>query len=342
VKTGLLRTRIAAVKSFLPEAILDNQQLSAESGWTADEIHSKTGIRQRHVASKSQCTSDLAAAAVRRVLDEASIPADNIEFLILCTQTPDYILPTTACLVQAKLGLSTSCAAFDLNLGCSGYVYALAIADSFISSGLFQRGIVATADTYTKYIHAADRSTRTIFGDGATATMVEIHSGSGLSAFSFGTDGSGANNFIIPAGGTRLPSTEATKELTGDKSGNQRTLENIYMNGPEIFSFTLRRVPEVINRTLKGAGMTLSEVDWFIFHQANGYMLEHLRKKLGIPGDRVLNRLEDVGNTVSSSIPLVIEHALSSGQLHPGQRVLLVGFGVGYSWGTVLWTVSEA
>jgi 3-oxoacyl-[acyl-carrier-protein] synthase-3 len=130
--------------------------------------------------------------------------------------------------------------------------------------------------------------------------------------------------------------------LTGDKSGNQRTLENIYMNGPEIFSFTLRRVPEVINRTLKGAGMTLSEVDWFIFHQANGYMLEHLRKKLGIPGDRVLNRLEDVGNTVSSSIPLVIEHALSSGQLHPGQRVLLVGFGVGYSWGTVLWTVSEA
>jgi 3-oxoacyl-[acyl-carrier-protein] synthase III len=339
VKTESPRTRIIAVRSFLPTSILDNQQLSAESGWTADEIFSKTGIRQRHIAGQDECTSDLAAGAVRRILDEANIPTDAIEFLVLCTQTPDHILPSTACLVQAKLGLPHSCAAFDINLGCSGYIYGLGIADSFIRSRLFQRGIVVTADTYTKYIHAADRSIRTIFGDGATATLVEAHAGSGLAWFSFGTDGSGAKNLIIPAGGTRLPCTAATKESTGDKSGNQRTPENLCMNGPEIFTFTLKRVPEVISQTLKSAGMMLAEVDWFIFHQANGYMLEHLRKKLGISTDRVLSRLEDVGNTVSSSIPLVIEQASALGQFHPGQRVLLVGFGVGYSWGAVLWTI---
>lgn len=342
MKTESPGTRIVAVRSFLPAGILDNQQLSAESGWTPDEIFSKTGIRQRHIAAQGECTSDLAAEAVRRLLDEAKIPADTIEFLVLCTQTPDHILPTTACLVQAKLGLPHSCAAFDISLGCSGYIYALAVADSFIRSGLFRRGIVATADTYAKYVHAADRSTRTIFGDGATATLVEVHTGSGLDSFSLGTDGSGAGNFIIPAGGTRLPCTAVTKEPAEDKSGNRRTPENIYMNGPEIFTFTLQRVPEVISQTLKNAGMVLADVNWFIFHQANRYMLEHLRKKLGISADRVLSRLEDVGNTVSSSIPLVMEKASAAGQLHPGQRVLLIGFGVGYSWGAVLWTIPES
>jgi 3-oxoacyl-[acyl-carrier-protein] synthase III len=332
-------SQIHSVAGYLPYRVLENAELAEASGWTAEEIFAKTGIRQRHIAAGDESTSDLAAAALKRLMESSGVAASELEFLILCTQTPDYILPTTACIVQSACGLPTTCAAFDINLGCSGYVYALAMADSFIRSGLFKTGVIVTSDTYTRYIHPEDRSTRTIFGDGATATLIRHAERPGLQAFSFGTDGRGAKNLIIPAGGTRTRCASATKEPQADKSGNVRTAEHIYMNGPEIFTFTLQRVPEIIRQTLTKAELSMEQVDVFFFHQANQYMLEHLRKKLGIPAEKMVGRLADIGNTVSSSIPFAIESAKASGIVKTGQRAMLVGFGVGYSWSAALWDI---
>lgn len=332
--------QIESIASHLPSGVLDNAQLAQPGAWTEGDIFAKTGIRRRHVAAENECASDLAIAAVQQLQAQSKFAADSIEFLILCTQTPDYILPTTACIVQTATGLPTTCAAFDVSLGCSGYVYALSVAAAFIGSGTFQRGIVVTADTYTRYVHPQDRSTRTIFGDGATATLLQASETEGLRGFSFGTDGRGAKNLIIPAGGTRLARGVESKAETTDKSGNIRTLENLYMNGPEIFTFTLQRVPEIISQTLGKSGLRMEDIDCFVFHQANQFMLDHLRKKLGISPERMIGRLEDIGNTVSSSIPFAIESGIKSGQILAGMKVMLVGFGVGYSWACAIWKVN--
>ncbi len=313
--------------------VLTNEELAPQVGWTAQDIFTKTGIASRHVSGPDECVSDLAAGAAARVFADTGIPADTIDFLILCTQTPDYILPATACILQARLGLDSRCIAFDLNQGCSGYIYSLAAANGLIAAGLAKRGLVITAETYTKYIHPHDRSVRTLFGDGASATLVEASAESGIDHFAFGTDGSGAENLMIPVGGTRRRHSSGTGQPTTDANGNTRSPENLFMNGPEIFAFTLRRVPELIDRILADAGLTLGDVDWFAFHQANRFMLEHLRKKLGIPDAKMLRFLETTGNTTSSTIPLMLEDASNRGVLRSGQRILLAGFGVGYSWG---------
>ena len=226
--------------------------------------------------------------------------------------------------------------AFDLNQGCSGYVYSLATAMGLIDGKLAVRGIVVTAETYSKYIHAKDRSVRTLFGDGATATLLESSPDSSPWRFVLGTDGTGANNLIIPAGGTRQPITAASSQSTTDANGNTRTPANLYMNGQEVFAFTLRRVPEMLNDILAKAGLDKEDIDWFVFHQANRFMLEHLRRKLDIPEERMVLFLEGTGNTTSSSIPLALENCLSQGRIKSGQRILLAGFGVGYSWGACL------
>jgi 3-oxoacyl-[acyl-carrier-protein] synthase-3 len=327
---------IRAIRSYLPEAILTNEELAPQVGWTAADILSKTGIAQRHISAPGECTSDLAEKAVRRLLEATGIDRDGIDFLIVCTQTPDYILPATACLVQARVGLSTRCMAFDLNQGCSGFVYSLATAMGLIDGGLAKRGIIVTAETYTKYIHAQDRSVRTLFGDGATATLVETAPGAPRWQFVLGTDGSGASNLIIPAGGTRQPATPATSQPAVDANGNTRAPANLFMNGQEVFSFTLKRVPEMLNDILGQAGLTKEDVDWFVFHQANRFMLDHLRRKLGIPEERMVLFLEGTGNTTSSTIPLALEDSITQGRFKSGQRVLLAGFGVGYSWGACL------
>lgn len=329
---------VAAIRSQLPARVVTNAELSSEVGWTPEEILAKTGIAARHVSGSDECVSDLAAGAVAKLLREANVAATEVQFLILCTQTPDHFLPTTACLVQTKAGLPTSCAAFDINQGCSGYVYALGVAQSFIRSGMFAAGIVATADTYTKLINPSDRSVRTIFGDGATATLVRAGDAPGLEHFVFGTDGAGAKNLIVPAGGMRRPRSTETAARTTDASGNTRSADDLFMNGQEIFAFTLRRLPELIDGVLGKAGLTLGDIDWFVFHQANRFMLEHLQRKLKVPAEKMVWFLENVGNTVSSTIPLALEHAAAKGQFAPGQRLLLAGFGVGYSWGATVLT----
>ncbi len=328
---------LTAIRSALPEGVLDNEQLALEfDGWSAEKIYSKTGIRTRRIAAEDECASDLAVRAAEQLIADTGIDRSSIDYILYCTQTPDYPMPTTACLVQDRLGLPTSCAALDYNLGCSGYVYGLGLSKALIESGHASRILLITADTYSKIVNPADKSVRTIFGDGATASLIEAGEQASITGpFVYGTDGKGLANIVVPAGGFRRRRV-ADAELVADDSGNARTVNDIYMNGSEVFNFTLRIVPDAVQRVLAGAGLSKEDVDLFVFHQANGFMLDHLRRKLEIPKDKFVLFMESIGNTVSSSIPFALENAAQSGKLRPNSRVMLVAFGVGYSWGATL------
>jgi 3-oxoacyl-[acyl-carrier-protein] synthase-3 len=245
------------------------------------------------------------------------------------------VLPTTACVLQDRLGLPTSCAALDFNQGCSGYIYGLWLANALVASGSARNVLLVTAETYSKLIHPRDRSVRVLFGDGASATFVTAEPGGArIGQSTLGTDGSGYRNLIVPAGAARRPACAATRMETTDENGSVRTDEHLFMDGQELFTFTLKRVPEVVRGTLARAGLDADAVDWYVFHQANAFMNEHLRAKLKIPKAKAPLHLEWYGNTVSSTIPIALHEAARG--FCPGQRVMLVGFGVGYSWGAVL------
>ncbi len=292
----------------------------------------KIGIYERRVADTNEFASDMAVKAAEKLFQQGIIEREEIDFLIYCTQSPDYILPSTACLIQNRLKLPTQCGAFDYNLGCSGYVYGLAMAKGFIESGVARNILLITSDTYSKYLNENDRSVYPIFGDAATATLISSreHDKINIGPFVFGSDGSGAQNLIIPAGGFREPVTLDSFVEKADEYGNIRNRCNLYMNGPEIFNFTLREIPPVVEKLLEKSQASLDEYDYFVFHQANLFMLEHLRKKLKIDAAKFSIQLSDIGNTVSSSIPIALKRDINS--IQPGSRVMLVGFGVGYSW----------
>jgi len=334
-----MQAAIRAIASYLPGKVLSNQDLAADfPDWTAAKISDKTGIDERRVTAEGECSSDLAVEAGRRLFESGACAPEAIDYLLLCTQSPDYFLPTTACLVQHRLGLPTSAGALDFNLGCSGWVAGLGLAHGLIVSGQARRVLLITAETYSKFIHPGDKSVRTIFGDAAAATLVEaIEDGQGgMGPFLYGTDGAGAENLIVPAGGMRRPRTAETARVQEDDQGNRRSQDHLYMNGPEIFNFTLRIVPPMVHGLLERAGLTAADVDWFVFHQANQYMLEHLRKKLKVPAEKYPIFMRHCGNTVSSTIPIVLERLMAEGRISAGQRVMVVGFGVGYSWAAAM------
>jgi 3-oxoacyl-[acyl-carrier-protein] synthase-3 len=333
-----VKARIADIACYLPPTVLDNEGLSREiEGWSPQKILEKTGIRERHIAAEGECASDLAAAAAGRLFASGSCAPAEVDFILLCTQSPDYFLPTTACLLQERLGIPTSAGALDFNLGCSGYVYGLGLAKGLIETGQARTVLLLTAETYSKFLGGQDRSVRTLFGDAAAATLLRGRDGGeeAVGPFDFGTDGAGAANLIVPTGGLRRR-REPEAPLVTDAGGNRRTVNDLSMNGPEIFTFTLRVVPPTVERLLVKAGKSAPDVDLYVFHQANRYMLEHLRKKLEIPQDRFVISVEACGNTVSSSIPIALADAARDGRLTRGALVMLVGFGVGYSWGGAL------
>lgn len=330
--------QLTAVAYHLPQAILTNAALEQEfSDWPAQKILDKTGIAQRHIAAPGETASDLAYHAAEKLFATHDVARADIDFLILCTQAPDYLLPSSACVLQQRLGLPTSCGALDINLGCSGYVYALAMAKGLIESGIRKKVLLLTADTYSKYINARDRSVRTLFGDGAAASVIAAGAPQqALGPFVLGTDGSGANNLIVPAGGMRTARSAATASETEDASGNWRSQDDLFMDGAQIVQFTLGAVPRTMQELLTAAGKTLDDIDHVIFHQANKFMLDALRRKIRIPEDKFVIEIDTVGNTVSSTIPIAIARARASGRIQPGDTALLLGFGVGYSWAGTL------
>lgn len=328
--------RIVDIGVHLPKKILDNDALAALfPDWPADKIMAKTGIATRHIAAQDETAGDLAFHAARELFRKGRCAPADIDFLILCTQAPDYILPTTACVLQHRLGLPTHVGALDINLGCSGFVYGLSLAKGLIETGMASNVLLITSDTYSKYIHPLDKSVRTLFGDGAAATLISLtppdENGS-IGPFVFGTDGSGARNLMVEAGAFRTPASLENAVARPDDSGNTRSLQNLYMNGAEVMTFSLLQVPKAVDALLQKMGSTRDDIDFFILHQANKFMLDALRKKLRVAPEKVPMRIADVGNTVSSTIPLVLADLLDRGRIKPGSRLMLVGFGVGYSW----------
>jgi len=322
---------ITAIEYYLPERVVTNAELQAEfPGWEIEKVAGKTGIQQRHVACPCECSSDLAFAAARKLFDSGRVSPADIDLVLLCTQSPDYFLPTTACILQHRLGIPTSAAAFDFNLGCSGFVYGLGIAKGMIETGQARRVLFVTAETYSKFVNPSDKSVRVLFGDGAAATLIEAVEAASPDLYIeppvWGTDGGGAENLIVPGG--------AAKSLMNSRNGSSSC--HLYMNGPEIFNFTSQRIPELVFEVLRRHGKSIEDVDLFVFHQASKMLLEHLRRKLRIPEVKFFTALEDCGNTVSSTIPIALKRAALAGALKSGATVLLAGFGVGYSWAGTL------
>jgi 3-oxoacyl-[acyl-carrier-protein] synthase-3 len=328
-----VRAAIKAISTFLPATTLTNEQLAKEFGdWDAHKIYEKTGIAKRHIAASDECASDLGVAAARRLFETGACAPTDIDFLLFCTQSPDYFLPTTACTIQDRLGLRTDSGAIDFNQGCSGFVYGLSLAKSLIESGTSRSVLLITAETYSKFINPRDRSARTIFGDGAAATLIGALESETelLGPFVFGTDGRGARELIVPSGGSRK-GVAACLAMNGEAE-EWRTERDLYMNGPEIFNFTLKTVPRAVNELLEKCALDQDEIDFFILHQANKFMLESLRRKMKIPTEKFWIEMEAYGNTVSSTIPIALEEARAQERIRSGSRVALVGFGVGYSW----------
>jgi len=358
---------IRAIASYLPERSLTNADLEQRfPDWPAAKILGKTGIAHRRMAAPDELASDMAVEAARRLMSQRGVDPASVDVLVFCSQSLDYILPSTACLIQDRLGLPTTCMSFDLSLGCSSFVYGLSIVSALLEGRRGQRALLLTGDTYSRYLDPEDKTVVTIFGDAGTATLLDVRDqldpvaggtwaesgdpgpGPYLGPFVCGTDGSGAANLILETGGNRGALPSATKTTVPGDGGKadagaapeaRRRPDRLFMDGPKIFEFSLRRVPEAINRLLTEAGLALGDIDLFVFHQANLFMLEALRKKLKIPSDRFAVEIEDVGNTVSSTIPLTLEKLAATQRLRSGARVMLVGFGVGYSWaaGIVRW-----
>ncbi len=328
---------VGPIAIHLPETVEDNDLLrSQQPSWDMERIYAKTGVRERHIAAHDECVSDLAVGAAEKLFEQHEIDRQSIDFLLLCTQTPDYPLPTTACLVQDRLGLPTSMGALDFNLGCSGFVYGLSLADGLIRAGSARRVLLITSETYSKHIHPSDRSLRTIFGDGAAATLVEAADEPSLGSFIFGTDGRGATALMVTEGGARPPHSG----LKPNK--RKRWPSSLYMDGPELVKFTLDVVPPLVNRILAETGLTYDDVDLFLMHQATVFMIDHLRNRLLLDADKVPVDLDYCGNTVSSTIPILMHDLRQSGRLQPGKRSIMVGFGVGFSWAGCVWTETWA
>lgn len=326
------------IATELPSQVLTNEDLAAlYPAWSAEKILAKTGISSRHVVSEGETATDLAERAARRIFDECGVDPKLVEFVLLCTQSPDYHLPSSACLLQNRLGIPTTAGALDYDLGCSGYIYGLAMAKGLIAGGIAKNVLLLTAETYTRYLHPMDKSVRTIFGDGAAATFIDSAAAEKIGAFVLGTDGAGAEKLIVPTGGARQ-AVDSAAVAEEDASGNQRTVNNLSMSGPDIFNFTLDIVPKTMDEVCAKNGLSRDDIDLFVFHQANKFMLDTIRKVNLIPRDKFVVDLDDVGNTVSSTIPIALSRLEKKGGLKSGMKIMLMGFGVGLSWGATIVT----
>lgn len=329
-----MKAYIKAIAYALPAKVVTNDDLVRDfPEWTAEKVVDKLGVKQRHVVSETETAVDLATQAAENLFKEnPNIQREAIDFVLLCTQSPDYFLPTSACIIQHRLGLPTHIGALDFNLGCSGFVYGLSLAKGLVLGGIAKNVLLLTSETYNKHLHPKDKSNRTIFGDAAAACLVSTEGWAEIGNFSLGTDGSGAENLMVKTGGMRYK--EKVNDLTFDENNNPTSSDYLYMNGSEILSFTLEAVPLLVADTLQKNSMQQADIDLFVFHQANKYILNFLRKKIKIEEEKFYYYIEKVGNTVSSTIPIALYEAKKENKLKG--NILLAGFGVGYSWGGVI------
>lgn len=324
---------IKAMAYYLPETVVTNEDLADEfPEWPPEKIFRKVGIRERHVAGKDETATDMAAAAAEKLFAQG-IDRDCVDFVLFCTQSPDYKLPPSACILQNRLNLKKEVGALDFDLGCSGYVYGLSLAKGMIAGGMARNVLLLTGETYNKYIHPSDKGNRSIFGDGASATLVSTEGMARIGEFAFGTNGAGASGLIVANGGARRP----MGTVGGVEEKEIANPDHLFMDGPDVFSFTLAEVPKLMERVMGENGTALENMDLVVLHQASKYILDFLRQKMKIEEARMYLNLEHIGNTVSSTIPIALADALAEGRIQEGNRVAIAGFGVGLSWaGTML------
>ena len=330
---------IEAIACQLPNRIVTNQDLQIENpNWNMDAIVEKTGVYQRHIALENETAFDLARIAVDKIFSHSRHQIDMLDGIIFCTQTPDYILPQNSHLLHHHLNLKDSVFAFDLNLACSGYVYALSIADSYIRSGIAKSILIVTADTYSKLIHPKNRSLRTLFGDGASATLISSEKEiKGFNGFELATNGLGGDRFMVPAGGSRTPPNASMSLDYLDTQGNINSPNKIHMDGMAVWSFVNSKIPRQIQNHLEKIKLSINEIDHVFFHQGSKITLDSLVNIMNLNKNIVHSNIKNVGNTVSSSIPICIHDAInnkiSSKKIKIGDNMLLSSFGVGLSYG---------
>lgn len=323
---------IKAIAYNLPEGILTNAEIARDfPEWTEEKIEKKIGIKQRHIVRNGETASDIAIGAAEKLFAETGFDREQIDYLIFVSQSPDYHLPTTACIIQTKLGLSHNLTVLDINLGCNGFVAGLSVAKAVVVAGQAKNVLLLTGETYSKYMHERDKSNRTIFGDGAAATLVSTEGIAEIGEFVIGTDGEGAENLIVKTGGARQP--EPANDLKFDEFGNPRSSDNLYMDGPAILNYSLDSIPQLVADVLEKNGVTMDDIDLHVYHQANIFLANLERRKLRIDKEKYYCNIENVGNTVSSTIPIGLRMAMDDGSLKSGMKVLSVAQGLGYTWG---------
>lgn len=323
---------IKAINYYLPEKVVTNEELLKKfPEWSVDKVAAKVGIDSRHVADENETAGDLAEKAARKLFEEHNIDPKSIDFLLLCTQSSDHFLPSTACILQDRLGIPTTAGAFDYNLGCSGCIYGMAVAKGLIAGGIAKNVLLLTAETYNKYLHPSDKSNRSIFGDAAAACLISTEGIAEIGEMSLGTDGSGAKHLIVETGAARHKA--ATGKQTTDDDGHIRRDDYLYMDGSAIFNLTLDAVPAMMKDILAKNEMVKENIDYYVFHQANKFMLNTIRKVCVLPKDKFYVNLNETGNTVSSTVMIGLKQCLDAGTITPGMKVMVAGFGVGLSWG---------
>ena len=330
-----MNTLITGMHYCVPRYRLTNEELASRfDERQLRSIVKMAGISERRMVAPGETASDLAYWAAKRLLDDRKIDPKEIDLLIFASQTGDYQIPATACVMHGRLGLSEKCAAFDINLGCTSFPYSLSVAHSMLVSGVACKALILNADALTTVIHPKDRGLVPLHGDGAVATLLEPTSGKGgFLGFLLGTEGTGYQHLIMPASGARVPRTAETKIEIKDETGIIRTQEHLYMNGPAIFHFSVYKIPEIIREVLSRFKLTVADLDLILLHQANKTMVDLIYKALDVPAEKRFYFIETVGNTSGASSPMTLAEAWRQSRLQPGSRTLLAAFGVGLSWG---------
>jgi len=327
---------IKSIEYYLPENIVTNADLQKENpDWNLEKITEKTGVYQRHIAGKNETAYDLSIKACDKLFQTND--KNNIDGIIYCTQSPDYIMPSNSFLMHKHFGLKDEIFAYDFNHACTGYIYCLAMANAFVKAGMAREILLVNADTYSKYINPKDRSTRVLFGDGAAATIVKKSGRKrGIIDIDLGSSGSGYNKFWIPAGGLRLPKSNITSKEIEDVRGNIRTKNDIEMDGFGVWSFINSVAPRQVDRLLKRNNVEKIDIDQFVFHQASKMTLESIMRLMKLNEEQVFINIQNIGNTVSASIPIALRDAKDQDKIDNGSTLILSGFGVGLSYGAIL------
>jgi len=337
-----MKSYIRGISYYLPEKVVTNKDLDKQfPEWKIDQLELATGVYERHISAEDETSADMAVESALRLFKDYNIHPSEIDYIMFCSLKGDYITPPTACILQDRLGIPDTAGVLDYNQGCTGYIYGLLLAKGLILNRAASNVLLINSETITKYLHPKNKQTVSLFGDAASATLVTSnveHKRSEIKEFVFGTDGKGYSNLIIKSGGARYP-VSITTEQEGmyDKFGNFINDDHLFMNGPNILSFSIKRVPPLISNLLKRSDMEMEDIDMFIFHQANKFILDTLRKKLNIPEEKFCIDMRNYGNTGGCSIPVALTNKILEKKISRGDTIMLVSFGVGYSWaGTII------